>query len=64
MAAFSVISISIMLVLGVVLYMRFSTIYGEETVQSTRKLMEQTGKIWKITWSVCGRYQTPRIIMS
>ena len=44
MAAFSVISISIMLVLGVVLYMRFSTIYGEETVQSTRKLMEQTGE--------------------
>lgn len=44
MAAFSVISISIMLVLGVVLYMRFSTMSREETVQSTRKLMEQTGE--------------------
>ena len=44
MAAFSVISISIMLILGVVLYMRFSTMSREETVQSTRKLMEQTGE--------------------
>lgn len=44
MAAFSVISISIMLILGVVLYMRFSTIWKEETVQSTQKLMEQTGE--------------------
>ena len=44
MAAFSVISISIMLVLGIVLYMRFSTMSREETVQSTRKLMEQTGE--------------------
>ena len=44
MAAFSVISISIMLVLGVVLYMRFSNMSREEMVQSTRKLMEQTGE--------------------
>lgn len=44
MKAFSVISISIMLVLGIVLYMRFSTMSREETVQSTRKLMEQTGE--------------------
>lgn len=44
MAAFSVISISIMLVLGIVLYMRFSTMSREESIQSTRKLMEQTGE--------------------
>lgn len=44
MIAFSVISISIMLIVGVVLYMRFSTLSREEMVQSTKKLMEQTGE--------------------
>ena len=44
MIAFSVISISIMLIIGVVLYMRFSTLSREEMVQSTEKLMEQTGE--------------------
>lgn len=44
MIAFSVISISIMLVIGIVLYMRFSTLSREEMVQSTEKLMEQTGE--------------------
>lgn len=44
MITFSVISISIMLIVGVVLYMRFSTLSREEMVQSTEKLMEQTGE--------------------
>jgi len=44
MLAFSGISILIMLVLGVVLYLRFSMLSREETIQSTRKLMEQAGE--------------------
>ena len=44
MFAFSGISLSIMLILGVVMYLRFSTSAMEETVQSTQKLMEQTGE--------------------
>lgn len=44
MIAFSVISISLMLVLGVVMYFRFSNLSRQETVQSTQKLMEQTGE--------------------
>lgn len=44
MLAFSVVSISIMLILGVVLYLRFSNSAREETIRSTRKLMEQTGE--------------------
>lgn len=42
MMAFSVISISIMLVLGVVVYIRFSASLRKEIIQSTQKLMEQT----------------------
>lgn len=44
MIAFSVISISLMLVLGIVMYFRFSNLSRQETVQSTQKLMEQTGE--------------------
>lgn len=44
MASFSVISISLMLILGIVLYIRFSTMSREELVQSTGMLMEQTGE--------------------
>lgn len=44
MLAFSLISISIMLVLGIVMYLRFSTISRQEMIQSTQKLMEQTGE--------------------
>lgn len=44
MAAFSVISISIMLILGSVMYIRFSASSREEVIQSTRKLMEQAGE--------------------
>lgn len=44
MIAFSVISISIMVIMGIVMYIRFSTWSQEETVQSTQKLMEQTGE--------------------
>ena len=44
MITISVISISIMLVLGVVMYMRFSALSRQEIVQSTQMLMEQTGE--------------------
>ncbi len=44
MFAFSVISISIMVILGIVMYARFSTYSRHETIQSTRMLMEQTGE--------------------
>lgn len=44
MIAFSVISISLMLVLGIVMYIRFSNLSRQEMVQSTQKLMEQTGE--------------------
>ena len=44
MVAFSVISVSIMLIIGVVLYARFSDISREEMIRSTQKLMEQTGE--------------------
>ncbi len=42
MIVFSVISFSIMLILGIVLYIRFSRLSRQEVIQSTRKLMEQT----------------------
>lgn len=42
MMAFSIISISIMLVLGGVVYIRFSASLRKEIIQSTQKLMEQT----------------------
>lgn len=44
MAAFSVISISIMLILGIVMYVRFSMLTRQETIRSTEMLMEQTGE--------------------
>lgn len=44
MLVFSVISISIMLILGIVMYSRFSTLSREKTIQSTEKLMEQAGE--------------------
>lgn len=44
MIVFSVISISIMLILGIVMYIKFSNSAREETVQSTQKIMEQTGE--------------------
>lgn len=42
MFAFSVISASIMLILGVVMYFKFSDLTRQEVIQSTQKLMEQT----------------------
>lgn len=42
MIAFSVISISIMLLLGSVMYIRFSALSRQEVIQSTKKLMKQT----------------------
>lgn len=44
MAAFSFISVSIMLILGVVMYIRFSASSRQEIILSTQKLMEQTGE--------------------
>lgn len=44
MGVFSLVSISIMLISGLVMYLWFSTLSREETVQSTQKLMEQTGE--------------------
>ena len=44
MLAFSVISVSIMLILGIVMYMKFSALSQHEIVQNTKKLMEQTGE--------------------
>lgn len=44
MAVFSAISVSTMLILGVVLYFRFSATLRQEIIQGTQKLMEQTGE--------------------
>lgn len=44
MIAFSLISIFLILILGAVMYMRFSTLSRQETIQSTKMLMEQTGE--------------------
>ena len=44
MIAFSMISISLMLVLGIAMYVGFSNSSRQEIVQSTQKLMEQTGE--------------------
>ena len=44
MFSFSVISISIMVILGALMYLRFSNAARGEMIQSTRKLMEQTGE--------------------
>lgn len=44
MIAFSIISILIMLSLGSVMYIRFSRASRQEIIQSTQKLMEQTGE--------------------
>ena len=42
MIAFSMISISIMSLLGSVMYLRFSALSRQEVIQSTKKLMKQT----------------------
>lgn len=42
MLAFSLISVSIMLILGVVMYMKFSALSQREMIQDTETLMEQT----------------------
>lgn len=44
MVAFSIVSISIMLILGIAMYFSFSEISRKEMVRSTQKLMEQTGE--------------------
>ncbi|MDD3277514.1 MAG: sensor histidine kinase [Lachnospiraceae bacterium] len=44
MFAFSIISIILMLILGSVLYIRFSSVSRQEITQGTQKLIEQTGE--------------------
>ena len=44
MIAFSVISISIMMVIGIVMYMWFSMSTRQEVVHTSRTMMEQTGE--------------------
>lgn len=44
MAVFSVISLSMLLILGVVMYLRFSDSARQEMVSGTQKLMEQAGE--------------------
>lgn len=44
MSVFSIVSISIMLILGIVMYLRFSASSRQEIIQSTQKLLEQTGE--------------------
>lgn len=44
MISFSIISISIIVILGALLYLRFSNAVREEMIQSTSTLMEQTGE--------------------
>ena len=44
MIVFSVISVSIVLCVGIVMYLRFSTVSKEDTIESTQKLVEQTGE--------------------
>ena len=43
MIAFSLISVSIVLCMGIIMYMRFSSSSRQKVVESTTKLMEQTG---------------------
>ncbi len=44
MLVFSSISVSVLLILGVMMYLRFSAASREEMIRSTEKLMEQTGE--------------------
>ncbi len=44
MLASSIISISIMVILGIGVYIRFSATSRQDTIQGTKKLMEQTGE--------------------
>ncbi len=44
MIAFSAISIFIIVILGTVMYVKFSSVSRQEIIQSTQKLMEQTGE--------------------
>ena len=44
MLVFSFISVLTMLLMGVLMYMRFSMLSRQETTESSRKLMEQTGE--------------------
>lgn len=42
--AFSVVSVSVMLILGIVMYLKFSDLSRQEIIDNTQKLMEQAGE--------------------
>ena len=44
MLAFSAVSVSVMLILGIVMYLKFSDLSRQEIIDNTQKLMEQTGE--------------------
>ena len=44
MLVVSCISLVTMLLMGILMYVRFSTLSRQETIESSRKLMEQTGE--------------------
>ena len=44
MLVVSGISLVTMFLMGIIMYMRFSTLSRQETIESSRKLMEQTGE--------------------
>ena len=44
MLVVSGISLVTMLLMGIIMYMRFSTLSRQETLENSRKLMEQTGE--------------------
>ena len=44
MLVVSGISLVTMLLMGIIMYMRFSTLSRQETIENSRKLMEQTGE--------------------
>lgn len=44
MAAFSITSLCILLIMGIVMYLRFSASARQEMIAGTQKLMEQAGE--------------------
>lgn len=62
MLVFSSISVSVLLILGVMMYLRFSAASREEMIRSTEKLMEQTGENMEDYLVTCGRYPMRFII--
>ena len=61
MAAFSLISVFIMLVMGIIMYNRFLSIIRKKMSRIPRSSSSRPGKVSKTIWSVCVRFQTPCI---